>query len=59
MKIFYVIVGVFFLLNFLDIKVSLKRRLGGRVTEVFREFIKFVGEILIKKRLIMFIGSFN
>lgn len=57
MKIFNVI--VFFLLNFLDIKVSLKRRLGGRVTEVFREFIKFAGEILIKKRLIMFIGSFN
>lgn len=59
MKTFHVIVGVFFQLNFLDIKASLKRRLGGRVTEVPREPIKSVGEISIKKRLTMLIGSSN
>lgn len=42
-----------------DIKASLKRRLGGRVTEVPREPIKSVGEISIKKRLTMPIGSSN
>lgn len=49
----------FFQLNFLDIKASLKRRLGGRVTEVPREPIKSVGETSIKKRLTMPIGSSN
>lgn len=58
MKTFNVI-GVFFSLNFLDIKASLKRRLGGRVTEVSREPIKSVGETSIKKRLTMPIGSSN
>lgn len=49
----------FFQLNFLDIKASLKRRLGGRVMEVPREPIKSVGETSIKKRLTMPIGSSN
>lgn len=61
MKTFHVIVGFFFLikLNFLDIKASLKRRLGGRVTEVPRETIKSAGETSVKKRLTMPIGSSN
>lgn len=58
MKTFNVI-GGFFSLNFLDIKASLKRRLGGRVMEVSREPIKSVGETSIKKRLTMPIGSSN
>lgn len=53
------LLGFFFQLNFLDIKASLKRRLGGRVMEVPREPIKSVGETSIKKRLTMPIGSSN
>lgn len=53
------LLGFFFQLKFLDIKASLKRRLGGRVTEVPREPIKSVGETSIKKRLTMPIGSSN
>lgn len=61
MKIFYVTV-FFFQNNFfftLDVKASLKRRLGGRVTEVPRESIKPVGKTSIKKRLTIPIGSSN
>lgn len=42
-----------------DVKASLKRRLGGRVTEVPRESIKPVGKTSIKKRLTIPIGSSN
>lgn len=42
-----------------DLKASLKRRLGGRVSEVAREPMKPVGERSIKKRLTMPIGSLN